>query len=158
MSDKELIHTIPLRKKWLKVPKYKRTQKAIKAIREYAKKHSKKDDIKIGKYLNLKVWENGMKNPPHKITAKITKKEDYAIIELPDIKIEEPKKEEKKLTEKIKEKLTRKEKDKKDLLEKEEKELDKKLQPKDTHPEKPKEPRISEERKEEIYTRTQKST
>jgi len=162
MAD-EIIHTIPLRKKWLKVPRYKRTQKAIKTIREYAKKHSKKDIIKIGRYLNLRIWENGMKNPPHKIMTKIIKKEDHAIVELPDVKIEEEKEEVKKgVAEKIKEKIMGKEtkveeKKKQVTLEKAEKELDEKLKPKETQSEKVKDLKEEEKIKEAIYPRTHKT-
>jgi len=35
----EIIHVIPLRKEWLKVPRWKRTKKAIRAVREYLIKH-----------------------------------------------------------------------------------------------------------------------
>lgn len=89
-------HTIPLRKQCLKVPRYKRTQKAIKAIREYSIKHSKNENIKIGKYLNLRIWEHGMKNPPPRIKVKLIKKDDHVIVELHDVKIEEDKKDVKK--------------------------------------------------------------
>jgi large subunit ribosomal protein L31e len=66
-------YNIPLRKEFLKVPKYKRAKKAVTAIKEFLKKHMKKDDIKIGPKLNDNVWEKGIKNPPHhvKVSAHI---------------------------------------------------------------------------------------
>jgi len=92
----ERIYTIPLRKEFLKAPKYKRTARAIRAIRKFIQKHMKNDDVRIGKYLNLEVWEHGRKNPPSKIqvkafTEKIKKKDkeiEYVKVELIDAPIE----------------------------------------------------------------------
>ncbi|MFH1210191.1 MAG: 50S ribosomal protein L31e [archaeon] len=103
----ERIYTIPLRKEFLKAPKYKRTAKAIRAIKKFMKKHMKNEDVRIGKYLNLEMWKHGRKNPPSRIqvkatTEKIKKKDkeiEYVKIELINAPVE--KKEEKK-KEKIK--------------------------------------------------------
>ena len=54
----EKIYNIPLRKEFRKGPKYKRANKAIRAIRSFLKKHVKQD-VKIGKYLNHKILEHG---------------------------------------------------------------------------------------------------
>lgn len=126
--EEERLHTINLRKEFNKVASYKRSKKAIIALKEYISQHMKVPikGIKIGKELNLKIWEHGRKNPPAKIKVKSMVKDSKAYVELPGVKFEEaPVKEEKK-TETIKEKLTQKletkEKPKEDLkaLEKEE--------------------------------------
>ena len=70
----EKIYNIPLRREVQKVPKYMRANKAIRAIKEYLKKHVK-DDVKIGKYLNQKVLERGKCNSPHHVEVKVTKEE-----------------------------------------------------------------------------------
>lgn len=67
MITEKRTYIIPLRKVWMKVPQYKRTARAMRAIREYIKKHTKETEIKIGKHLNLKMWSRGPKKPPHKI-------------------------------------------------------------------------------------------
>jgi len=72
-------HTIPLRRKFLLSPKYKRTKKAVKTVREYLVKHMKSDDIKLGKYLNKELWKHGIKNPPHHVTV-IAKKDDQGVV------------------------------------------------------------------------------
>ncbi|MBU4503027.1 MAG: 60S ribosomal protein L31, partial [Nanoarchaeota archaeon] len=97
-DDKERTYNIPLRKEWLKVPIYKRTSKAIRAIREFMKKHMKTEDIKLGKYLNLEVWKHGYKNPPHKIsvTAKWIEEKDKKYVQVEIVGAPEEKKEEKK--------------------------------------------------------------
>lgn len=92
--------TIPLRKEFSKGPSYKRSEKAIKAIREFIERHMKTTDVKIGKNLNLKIFERGRKNPPPRIKVKAVKEEKLVRVELPefpfDIKVE--KKEKKKET------------------------------------------------------------
>jgi len=96
----EKLYTIPLRKEFRKAPNYKRTSRAVKAIRDFIKKHMKNENVKIGKYLNLEIWKHGRKNPPARIKVKVfTEKEkdvEYVIVELPHVKIEKPKKEVKK--------------------------------------------------------------
>ncbi len=67
----ERTYNVPLRKDFLKAPRYKRTNRAVSSLRAFLKRHMKSDDIKIGKHLNLALWKKGIKNPPHhiKITA-----------------------------------------------------------------------------------------
>lgn len=97
----ERIYNIPLRKEFLKAPKYKRTARAIKAIKSFIQKHMKNQNVKIGKYLNLEMWKHGRKNPPSKIqikayTEKIKKKDieiEYIKVELPNAPVEKPKEE-----------------------------------------------------------------
>jgi len=72
----ERIYTIPLRKEWLKSPKYRRAKKAGTALREFLVKHMKSQDVKIGRYLNLHLWEHGIKNPPSMVKVKVTKEDN----------------------------------------------------------------------------------
>ncbi|KHO45172.1 MAG: 50S ribosomal protein L31, large subunit ribosomal protein L31e [archaeon GW2011_AR3] len=69
----ERIYTIPLRKEWLKAPKYRRAKKAVDAARQFLEKHMKSEDVNLGKYLNLFIWKHGIKNPPAYIKVKVTK-------------------------------------------------------------------------------------
>lgn len=87
ITEREYI--IPLRKEWKKVPKYRRAEKAIKAIKEFLVKHMKVYDrdlnkIKIDKYLNEEVWFRGIKKPPMKIKVKAIKQGDIVRVELVD--------------------------------------------------------------------------
>lgn len=87
-SDKvEREYTIPLRREWEKVPRYKRAKKAIKAIKEFLAKHMKVRDrdlnkIRVDRFLNEEVWFRGIKNPPSKIKVKATKEGDIVRVEL----------------------------------------------------------------------------
>ncbi|MDD5086135.1 MAG: 50S ribosomal protein L31e [Candidatus Nanoarchaeia archaeon] len=106
-------YVIPLRKEFQKTPKYKRAKKTISAVKEFLIKHMKSDNVKLGKYLNLKVWENGIKNPPHKVKVKVEKYDDGLVkAELVGAPVEKPEKEKKnaKKTEKPEEKKEDKDK------------------------------------------------
>lgn len=101
MADLERTYIIPLRREILKVPKYKRAQKAVKAVRIFLMKHMKSDDVKIGRYINLKLHEHGRKNPPVRVNVKAIKDSKGVVraelVGAPEEKIkEETKKEEKK--------------------------------------------------------------
>lgn len=69
----ERTYNIPLRKGFQKAPKYKRAKKAISVLNKFLQRHMKSKDIKIGRYLNEKIWERGMKSPPHHVKVNVTK-------------------------------------------------------------------------------------
>jgi len=119
-------YIIPLRKEFQKTPKYKRAKKAVTAIKEFLSKHMKSENVKLGKYLNLKVWEHGMKNPPHKVKVKVEKYDDGLVkAELVGAPIKKPKQEKKKPAKKT-EKTAGKEESKNEMLEGEDKQQTKK--------------------------------
>ncbi len=108
-------YIIPLRKEFQKAPKYKRAKKTIKALKEFLAKHMKSDNIKIGKYLNLKVWEHGIKNPPHKVKVKVEKFDDGLVkAELVGAPVEKPKEKKPKKTEKTEDSKEEKQPEKKE--------------------------------------------
>ncbi|MFH1326698.1 MAG: 50S ribosomal protein L31e [archaeon] len=85
--EKEYI--IPLREKCRPVPKYRKTEKAIKSIKEFIVKHMKIRDrdlkkVKIDGYLNEALWKRGIKKPPYKIKVKAIKEGDIVKVELVD--------------------------------------------------------------------------
>ena len=72
-------YIIPLREKSRPVPRYKKTPKAVKTIKEFLVRHMKIRDrdlkkIKIDPFLNEVLWFRGIKRHPHKIKVKVTKK------------------------------------------------------------------------------------
>jgi large subunit ribosomal protein L31e len=83
-------YVIPLREKIRVVPRYKKTNKAVKTIKEFLVRHMKVRDrdlkkIKIDKYLNEALWARGIRKPPHKIKVKAVKKGDSVFVELADM-------------------------------------------------------------------------
>ncbi|MBW2985432.1 60S ribosomal protein L31 [Candidatus Woesearchaeota archaeon] len=75
----ERTYNVPLRKEFLKVPKYKRAKKAVTALKQFLVKHMKSDNVKIGKYLNDEIWKHGIKNPPHHVKLNAVKDKDGLI-------------------------------------------------------------------------------
>ncbi len=72
----ERTYNIPLRKEYLKVANWKRTKKAVKAAKEFLARHMKAADIKdvkLSKEVNEKIWQHGIKNPPHHIKVNVSK-------------------------------------------------------------------------------------
>jgi len=75
----ERAYNVPLRKGWLKAPRYKRSKKAVKTLREFLQRHMKSDNIKLGMYVNEHIWRHGIKNPPHHVKVKAVKYDDGTV-------------------------------------------------------------------------------
>ena len=109
MATADKTYTIPLHAGLLRTPRYKRAKKAVGIIKAYILRHSKTTDVKLGKYLNLKLWEHGIKNVAHKVRVTTTKNDKGAVVvELvgapKEVKVE-PKKKAETPSEKIAEKM-----------------------------------------------------
>jgi large subunit ribosomal protein L31e len=82
-------YIIPLREKSRSVPRYKKTPKAIKTIKEFIARHMKVENrdlnkVKIDKDLNQFMWAKGIRKHPHKIKVKATKEGENVRVELVD--------------------------------------------------------------------------
>ncbi|MAG61722.1 hypothetical protein CMI43_02825, partial [Candidatus Pacearchaeota archaeon] len=84
-------YIVPLRKGWLKVPSYKRGNKAVKTLKEFIARHMKVYDrdlrkIKVEVDLNNEIRFRGMTKPPAKIKVKAKKFDDGNVsVELVDL-------------------------------------------------------------------------
>ncbi|MEK6946194.1 MAG: 50S ribosomal protein L31e [Nanoarchaeota archaeon] len=91
-------YNIPLRIATLKSPFHKKAKKAISTVKIFISKHMKTKEVKIGQFLNLKIWEHGMRNPPNLVKVTATKDDKGVVfVELvgapkPQPKAEETKK------------------------------------------------------------------
>ncbi len=67
----ERTYNIPLRKEFLKVPRWNRAHKAVTAARQFLAKHFKSEEVKLGASINKNIWARGAQHPPHhvKVTA-----------------------------------------------------------------------------------------
>jgi large subunit ribosomal protein L31e len=83
-------YVIPLRSAYRNKPKYKRTPKAVRAVKEFLEKHMKSEDVKLGQNLNRLLWSKGVKNPPAKVKVEVEKKDDVVYAELEGVKYHEP--------------------------------------------------------------------
>ena len=101
-------YNVPLRKGFLKVPKYKRASKAVKTLKEFLVRHMKVYDrdlrkIKLDIDLNNEIRFRGMRKPSYKIKIKAKKFDDgivrVSLIDIPDkIKFKKAREEKKKLS------------------------------------------------------------
>ena len=94
MKGNEAEYIIPLRKEVMKVAKYDRTKKAVIAVRGFLKKHTKSENVLLGKELNKKLQEGGRKRVSPRVHVKVLKDEDNYRAELIGFPIETKKKEE----------------------------------------------------------------
>ncbi|MEX0920192.1 MAG: 50S ribosomal protein L31e [Candidatus Pacearchaeota archaeon] len=88
-KGEEREYTIPLRSKWIKEARYKKTNKAVKAVKEFLARHMKIRDrdlnkIKLDTYLNNFLWMRGIKNPPARVKVKAFREGDVIRVELMD--------------------------------------------------------------------------
>ena len=89
-ESKEREYVIPLRKEWRKVANYRRTGRAVKAIKQFIARHMKVPErdlskVKLDIYLNQEVWFRGRKKPPAKIKVKVVKEGDIVKVTLAEI-------------------------------------------------------------------------
>jgi len=129
----ERTYNVPLRREFQKVASWRRTEKAVKALREFISKHMKSKDVNINKYVNLLLWKHGIKNPPHHVKVIALKDEKGKVnVSLVDI------------TPRIKRKIEKEEGLKK---KKEDKEAKKKKEEKKAETQKKKEEKVEEVKK-----------
>ena len=81
---------IPLRRKFKKTARYRRTPRSIKAIKEFLVRHMKMYErdlkkVKLDKYLNAFVWARGIKNPPSRIKVRAVIDGDVVRAELAEL-------------------------------------------------------------------------
>jgi ribosomal protein L31E len=93
MAKTERIYNVPLRRGFIKAKRMKKSKKAITTLKEFLIRHMKcaPDQLRIGRILNMKVWERGIKNPPHHVKITVIKEDDGIVkAELFGFKYEEP--------------------------------------------------------------------
>src|SRR3990167_10671469 len=83
-------YVIPLREKCRPVARYKKTNKAVKTIKEFLVRHMKIYDrdlkkIKIDRHLNEFLWFRGIRKPPYKVKVKAIKEGEIVRVELFEI-------------------------------------------------------------------------
>jgi len=91
------VYTINLGKAWL-TPRYRRTDRVMNMVREFATKNMKSDEVKIDQDLGRHIWARGKTNPPRKVRVKMVKDEDDIVTvslyeEAVEVEEEEEKKE-----------------------------------------------------------------
>lgn len=91
MAEKEIKtilereYNVPLRNSYIKTPYYKKTPKSVKALCEFIAKNMKVENrdtrkVKIDKFLNEYLWENGIASPKAKVKVKAKKLDNGEVI------------------------------------------------------------------------------
>jgi len=78
MAKLERTYNVPLRKGFQKAPRYRKSKKAVITLKEFIARHMRcsADQIRIGPVLNEKIWERGIKNPPHHVKITLVKDDE----------------------------------------------------------------------------------
>ena len=78
----ERLYNIPLRREWLKAPRYQRTKKAVRATKAFLRRHMKTMDVRLGRQLNMTLWAQGYRHPPHlvKVSAEVVKSDGVEFV------------------------------------------------------------------------------
>ena len=152
----ERTYTVPLRRRFRYVPKYKKAKKAVTTLKVFLIKHMKpasdekgRIQLKIGKYLNDFLWKHGMKNPPHHVKITTTK-DDKGVVyaELEGAPVSKPKEEKGKKAKEEKKEVKKEEKPKEEAKKPEEKVKEEKPKTEEKAPEVKKEEPKKEDPKE----------
>jgi len=69
MTELKREYVVPLRRKSRFAPKWRRSKKAVSVLKEFIEKHMKTDNVLVCRELNEKLWENGIQNPPGKVSV-----------------------------------------------------------------------------------------
>ena len=125
MAEKQdTTYVIPLRREFLKVPRYKRTGRAVKAIKQFVAKHMKVPErdtskVKLDIHFNNQLWFKGRTNPPTRVKVSVKKEKDNYLVDFVDtpehVKFNKPKLERR--HKKVEKKPTPAKEDKKETLE-----------------------------------------
>lgn len=75
-------YIVPLRQGWIKIARWKRTERAIRELQKFLLKHTKAKSVALSRWINDAIWAHGGKNPPGKITITVKLEKDVARAEL----------------------------------------------------------------------------
>ncbi len=89
-STLEREYIIPLRRAWLKAPRYERMRIAIRTIRRFIARHMKIPDrdlkkVKLDVFFNNELWFRGTKKPPAKVKVKAIKENNVVKVNFVEI-------------------------------------------------------------------------
>ena len=107
------IYIIPLRTNYSKEPRSKRSNRALRKIKEFVRKHAKTKEMKISRGLNELIFSRGFKKPPGKIKVEVKGNLSGVLIKLPGEIIVKKEEKQKKGIAGLKERLTGKTEEKK---------------------------------------------
>jgi large subunit ribosomal protein L31e len=75
----ERIYTVPLRKAYWTGSRLRRSNRAVRILREYVEQHMKPEEVVIQPEVNARIWERGIQKPPRRIRIRATKNSDNLV-------------------------------------------------------------------------------
>lgn len=67
MAELKREYVVPLRRKCLNAPKWRRSKKAIAVLKDFMRQHMKCENVIVCSELNEHIWARGSKYPPGKV-------------------------------------------------------------------------------------------
>jgi len=90
----ERMYVVPLRRIFMRAPKWKRTLRAIKGLREFAMHHMKSEVVRLDSEINDLFHKHGIQNPPPRIKVMMKKDSEGTVrVSLPESEKKAKKKE-----------------------------------------------------------------
>lgn len=74
----ERIYVIPLGEA-KKAPRQRRTQRSVRIVRDFLRRHMKSEKIKLDHALNHRLWERGVKHPLPRVRVRAVKQDDGSV-------------------------------------------------------------------------------
>jgi len=75
----ERIYTVPLRKAYWTGSRLRRSNRAIRILREFVERHMKPEELLIQPEVNERIWSRGIQKPPRRIRIRATKNSDNLV-------------------------------------------------------------------------------
>jgi large subunit ribosomal protein L31e len=75
----ERIYTVPLRKAYWTGSRLRRSNRAVRLLREFVERHMKPEELLIQPEVNERIWERGIQKPPRRIRIRATKNAESVV-------------------------------------------------------------------------------
>ncbi len=75
----ERIYTVPLRKAYWTGSRLRRSNRAVRILREFVERHMKPEELLIQPEVNEKIWTRGITKPPRRVRIRATKNADNLV-------------------------------------------------------------------------------
>ena len=75
----ERIYTVPLRKAYWAGSRLRRSNRAVRILREFVERHMKPEELLIQPEVNEKIWARGIQKPPRRVRIRATKNSDNLV-------------------------------------------------------------------------------
>jgi large subunit ribosomal protein L31e len=75
----ERIYTVPFRRVFWSGSRLRRSNRAVRELRNFVQKHMKPEGLLIEPDVNERIWERGIQKPPRKIRVRVTKNSENLV-------------------------------------------------------------------------------